>query len=138
MSSSASRTTGGGGKEVARGTGAAREQAAGAMRAGGKRVGGYDKGGAGSFGRGKAAGRGGRATIGRSPLRVALEVGGGKTSTRGRAECSKKEKSWQSGKLIQQIFYMTNRIFYRRWYLPATNASGEGMIVTRKRADPAA
>ena len=27
--------------------------------------------------------------------------------------------------------------FYRRWYLPATNASGEEMIVTRKRADPA-
>ena len=82
--------------------------------------------------------------FGRSPLRVASEVGGGKTSTGGRrrsrggAECSKKAKSWRSGKLIQQIFNKTNGIFYRRWYLPAANVSGEGMIVTRKCVDPAA
>ena len=79
-----------------------------------------------------------------SPQRVASEVGGGKASTRGRrrtggrAKCSKEEKNWRSGKLLQQIFYKTNRIFYRRWYLPAANASGEGTNVTRKHADLAA
>ena len=50
----------------------------------------------------------------------------------------KKEKSWRSGKLIQQIFNKTNGIFYRRWYLPAANASREGMIFTRKHMDPGA
>ena len=126
-----------------RGVGVARERAVGGARVGGKRVGGYDKGGAGSFGRGKAAGGGGGTMFGRSPLRVALEVGGGETSTGGRrrsrggAKCSKKEKSWRSGKLIQQIFNKTNGIFYRRWYLPAANASREETIVIRKHADPA-
>ena len=112
-----------------RGAGAARERAVGATRAGGTRVGGYDKGGAGLFGRGKVAGGGGRTMFGQSPLRVASEVGGGETSTGGRrrsrggAECSKKEKSRRSGKLIQQfLIRLTEFIIEDGTFLPPMRA----------------